>query len=246
MLYIYIYMSTGNQNNTIYIVCGQTTTGKSNLAVELALQHDGEVVSTDSRQIYAGLDIGSNKITEREMCGVVHHGLDIVQPEQRFTVADFQVYTRASILNIHSRGKTAILCGGTGLYIDAVMFDHYTFGGARATPAVWRVWDGFKNCSIHWIGLHSERDVLYKRIYRRAEVKSELVFDEVRTLLLAGVSRNWLYTLGLEYTLAVDYIESLISHTKYVELLTQKTLQYAKRQKTWFKRNTSIHWKTID
>ena len=110
--------------NRIVIVTGPTTTGKSALAVEIAKLYDGEIISADSRQVYIGLDIGSAKITSAEMGGIPHHMIDIADPTSEvFTVTDFQRITREKIHDIQSRGKLPILCGGTGMYIDAVVHD---------------------------------------------------------------------------------------------------------------------------
>lgn len=108
----------------LIVVCGPTATGKSDFAVDLALQLNGEVISTDSRQVYRGLDKGSGKITKEEMKGIPHHGLDIVElTETPYTVAEFKDYAQKIIQEIIARGNTPILCGGTGMYIDAVICD---------------------------------------------------------------------------------------------------------------------------
>ena len=106
----------------IIVICGPTATGKSALAVQLAQKFNGEVISADSRQVYTGLDIGSAKITESEMCGIPHHMIDIVHPNEYFSVAGFQKMARQKIAEIHARGKLPIICGGTGMYIDATIF----------------------------------------------------------------------------------------------------------------------------
>jgi len=107
----------------IIVVCGPTATGKSNKAVSLALEHNGEIVSTDSRQVYKGLDVGSGKITKKEMCGVVHYMLDVASPVRTYSVAQFQKKASKHIEDILKRGKTPILCGGTGFYIDAIIYN---------------------------------------------------------------------------------------------------------------------------
>lgn len=104
----------------IIVVLGQTSTGKSDLAVKLAKKFHGEVISADSRQVYRWLDIGSGKITQKEMKGVPHHLIDIVEPTDNFSVAEYKKLADKKILDILARGKTPIICGGTGFYIDAV------------------------------------------------------------------------------------------------------------------------------
>jgi tRNA dimethylallyltransferase len=107
----------------IIVVLGPTASGKSDLAVRLALEHNGEVVSADSRQVYKGLDIGSGKITLEEMKGVPHHLLDVISPKKIFTASDYAKLARKSISNILDRGKIPIVCGGTGFYIDALLYN---------------------------------------------------------------------------------------------------------------------------
>jgi tRNA dimethylallyltransferase len=106
----------------VLIVLGPTASGKSDLAVELALERDGEVISADSRQVYKGLNIGSGKITPEEMKGVPHHLLDVVTPHEIFTASDFSFLARKAADDIISRGKLPIICGGTGFYIDAFLY----------------------------------------------------------------------------------------------------------------------------
>ncbi len=105
----------------IIVICGQTATGKSDLAVKIAKKIDGEVISADSRQIYKGLDIGSGKITKKEMCGIKHHLLDIENPAKKFSVSDYKNLGEKAIQEIIGKGKTPIICGGTGFYIDALV-----------------------------------------------------------------------------------------------------------------------------
>lgn len=105
----------------IIVICGPTATGKSDKAVSLALEQNGEIISADSRQIYKGLDIGSGKITKKEMQGVPHHMLDIASPLRTYSVAQFQKKASACVRDILKRGKTPIICGGTGFYIDALV-----------------------------------------------------------------------------------------------------------------------------
>jgi tRNA dimethylallyltransferase len=104
----------------IISIVGPTASGKSDLAVEIAKEFKGEVISADSRQVYTGLDIGSGKITKKEMMGIPHHLLDVINPKKTFTVSNFKKLADEKIKEIVARGKTPILCGGTGFYIDAV------------------------------------------------------------------------------------------------------------------------------
>lgn len=112
----------------VIVVAGPTASGKSDFAVELALQENGEIISADSRQVYKGLDIGTGKITQEEMRGVPHHMLNIVDVGEEFSVAKYTALARPILEDILARGKTPIICGGTGQYIDALIYDIETPG----------------------------------------------------------------------------------------------------------------------
>ena len=119
----------------VIAVVGPTGSGKSDLAVSLALELDGEVVNADSMQFYRGMDIGTAKITEAERRGVPHHLLDTLDVTEEASVSDFQQQARALIADIHARGKRAILAGGSGLYVRAAL-DVLEFPGTD--PAIRR------------------------------------------------------------------------------------------------------------
>ena len=105
----------------ILVIVGPTAVGKSALAVRLAKKFNGEVISADSRQVYRGLNIGTGKIIKKEMRGVPHHLLDVAEPNKQFSAADFVRLGRAVITDIMARGRTPIICGGTGFYISALL-----------------------------------------------------------------------------------------------------------------------------
>jgi tRNA dimethylallyltransferase len=108
----------------LVVIVGPTASGKTSLAVTLAKEYSGEIISADSRAIYKGLDIGTAKPSLKERRGVPHWGIDIVGPEQTFSVADFQRYAKKVIRDIRSRGKIPFLVGGSGLYVDSVVYDY--------------------------------------------------------------------------------------------------------------------------
>ena len=105
----------------IIAVVGPTSGGKTGVAIEIARKIGGEIISTDSRQIYRGLNIGAGKVTKTEMRGVPHHLLDIAGPKSTVSVAQYQKLAMQEVRDILRRGKTPILCGGTGLYVDAIL-----------------------------------------------------------------------------------------------------------------------------
>ena len=105
----------------VIVVCGPTATGKSDLAVMIAREFNGEVISADSRQVYKGLNLGSGKITKKEMMGIPHYMLDIEEPKRIYTVDKYSKEGLKIARNIIKRHKLPIICGGTGMYIDALV-----------------------------------------------------------------------------------------------------------------------------
>lgn len=105
------------------IICGATATGKSDLAVGLAQEIGAEIVNADSMQVYVGMDIGTAKLDEKDRGGITHHLLDVLKVNEDSTVAWYQEHARATIDDIHKRGLDAIIVGGTGLYIKAIVDD---------------------------------------------------------------------------------------------------------------------------
>ncbi len=107
----------------VIVIVGPNASGKSKLAVKLAKKFQGEIISADSRQVYQGLNIGTGKITEKEMAGVPHHLLDIADPQKRFSVVSFKKLAQEAINKIAKLGKTPIIVGGGGFWINALIYD---------------------------------------------------------------------------------------------------------------------------
>jgi len=107
----------------LIILVGPTASGKSALGIQLAKKYGGEIISADSRQVYTGLNIGTGKVTTREMQRIPHHLLDVANPKKRFDVSQFKKLGEKSIKNISKRGVVPIIVGGTGFYIDALVYD---------------------------------------------------------------------------------------------------------------------------
>lgn len=112
-----------NEMPEVIAIVGPTASGKTALSVELAKAINGEVINGDAMQVYKGLDIGTAKITEEEKGGIPHHLFDVMEPDEPFSVAAYQKEVRHWIEEIQSRGKTPIIAGGTGLYVQAVLYD---------------------------------------------------------------------------------------------------------------------------
>ena len=109
------------EKKKIIVIVGPTASGKSDLAVKLAKKFNGEVISADSRQVYKGMDIGTGKITKKEMKGIKHYLLDVASPKRKFTVFQYQKIALRAIERILKKGKIPIICGGTGFYIQALV-----------------------------------------------------------------------------------------------------------------------------
>ncbi|MGG0185131.1 tRNA (adenosine(37)-N6)-dimethylallyltransferase MiaA [Bacillus rhizoplanae] len=112
------------KRDKVIVIIGPTAVGKTKLSIELAKALNGEIISGDSMQIYRNMDIGTAKVTEEEMDGIPHYMIDIKNPEDPFSVAEFQELVRGHIADITKRGKQPIIVGGTGLYIQSVLYDY--------------------------------------------------------------------------------------------------------------------------
>lgn len=272
------------QKPLVYVVCGPTATGKSDHAVELASKVDGEVISADSRQVYRGMDLGTGKITLEEMKGVPHHLLDIKNPDEDFSVEEFQRLAFEKIEEILARGKTPIICGGTGFYIQAItaniIFQDIPKNETlrkeleeksleelkeilaeipqeenskidvenkrrliRAIeigeflgkiPAIQK---GPKMYDFEFTYLDFPDEILKDRIEKRLEKRLEMgMVMEVAKLHEDGLSWKRLENFGLEYKYIAEFLQGKISEEEMLETLKLKIWQYAKRQRTWFKK----------
>jgi len=115
------YIDKKVKSMPIIAIVGPTASGKTSLAVSIARVLKGEIISADSRQVYRGMDIGTGKVTKREMRGIPHYLLDVANPKRIFTVAGYIPRAERAVRDIWKRGKTPIICGGTGFYIDALL-----------------------------------------------------------------------------------------------------------------------------
>ncbi|MGI6612288.1 MAG: tRNA (adenosine(37)-N6)-dimethylallyltransferase MiaA [Candidatus Nanosyncoccaceae bacterium] len=113
----------------LVVIVGPTASGKTGLSIRLAKRLNGEIISADSRAVYRYLDIGTAKPSLAEREGVPHWGIDLVEPNEKYSVADFQRYAKAKIKDIRRRGRVPFLVGGTGLYIDSIIFDYKLVNG---------------------------------------------------------------------------------------------------------------------
>ena len=270
----------------LVVIEGTNASGKSSLGVELAARFGGEIVSADSRQVFRRLDLGSGKITPEEMKGVPHHLLDVRDPGEFFSMADFQRLAYESIDGILQRRRLPFLVGGTGLYVDAVadgymLSDKAPDHSLRAhletfeTPELYRMLkeklpdteidprnrhrvmralerleaDDYRPAAksprfrLLKLGVTWPRDILKQRIDERLEARLKAgMVEEVKALLDEGVSEEFMVKLGLEYKYLTWYLTGKIGYEQMVEELGNAIKKFAKRQMTWFRRDSRIHW----
>lgn len=189
-------MTTRREEPPLIVIVGPTASGKTGLAVELAEECGGEIICADSRTIYKGMDIGTAKPTPEEQARVPHWGLDLVEPGERFTAADFKSYADDKIKEIRARGRVPFLVGGTGLYIDAVIFDYQFAGGAdhalRAELKDWSV----EELQLHCKKLNVElpENSLNKRYLIRAierkSISAKRREDPIDNSIIVGISTD--------------------------------------------------------
>lgn len=223
----------------ILTILGPTACGKTTFAAHLAADIDGEIISADSRQVYRKMDIGTGKdLADYTVEGrqIPYHLIDIAEPGTRYSVYQFQHDFHEAYTDIKSRGKTPILCGGTGLYIESVIRG-YEFDG-RVMPSM---------NSLN-IGLKIDREERRRKISARLRSRlAEGMVDEVKGLIDSGVSTAALIRYGLEYKYVTLYLLGELEYEEMVRLLEIAIHQFAKRQMTWFRgmeerRNIPIEW----
>lgn len=271
-------------------IVGPTASGKSDLAVAIAKRYNGEVISADSRQVYRQLNIGTGKITKEEMQNVPHHLLDVADPTEVYTVQQFRTDARQCIQAILDNHKLPIVAGGTGQYVDALLYKsmipivppNELLRDELNTYSTHQLYEHLKEkdprraASIEQnnkrrlvraleiidalgivppatkpvltyptlqIGIDLTNDTLRERITNRTSQRLDKGWiEEVRMLLASGVPKDRLAEFGLGYKYIAETIETITNTEAIVAAITQLEMQYVKRQRTWFKRNTNIHW----
>ena len=234
----------------VLIILGPTGSGKTGISIKLAKALNGEIISADSRAIYKGMDIGTAKPTKEERQGIPHYGLDLVEPGKRFTVADWKKYAENKIRDIKSRGKLPIIVGGTGLYIDALIYN-YQFKG----PTGNKIGDTEqKTCSDRkeikgdylLIGIKWTTEELRERLSKRITqmFKPEL-YDETKKLVQKYGWDNGAMKSDI-YEYAWKYLQGELSLEEAKLKCFYEDWHLAKRQMTWFKRNPNILWLNLE
>lgn len=274
-------MESQSNNTPLIVIVGETASGKSSLSLQLAQRFSGEIIAADSRTVYKGMDVGTAKPTVAERSRVPHHLLDIANPDQPITAARYKLLAQAAIAEVGGRGRLPFLVGGTGLYVDAVLFD-FAF---RRPPdpaqrrelqllSVEELQARLLEAGIplpanehnqrHLIrqletngevalsqelrpntlvlGLQVDREALRNRIVERTEAMFTAGLEqEVRRL-----SREYGWQIPAMQTIGYQEFETyFVGNRTLAEVkqeIVRNTVRYAKRQRSWFKRNKSIKY----
>lgn len=231
-----------NQHPPVLVIVGPTGSGKTGLAIEVAKIVNGEVISADSRAIYKGMDIGTAKPTIAEMDGVPHFGIDLVEPDERFTVVDFVRYAKQKIAEIRERGKLPIIAGGTGLYVDSLVFNYQFDDVVKKTCS-----DREEMSSDYIIvGINWPREKLRERLL----IRSNKLFEQnIEAETLSMVEKYGWDSQAMKsdiYPICWEMMRGNISREEAIRLNAIDDWHLAKRQLTWFSRNKNINWLSLD
>jgi len=231
------------EEHPLITILGPTATGKTHVAVRLSAEIGAEIISADSRQVYRRMDIGTGKdISEYNYNGtpVPYHLIDIEEPGVKYNVFRYQQSAFKAIREIEEKGKPVVLCGGSGLYIEAIL-QGYRFKFQEEQQILS---DPLPSLIF---GLRGDRDLIRTRITQRLRARlEEGMIDEVQALIDSGVSTDILLRYGLEYKFVTLFILGEISYEEMFTQLNTAIHQFAKRQMTWFRRmerlSFDIHW----
>lgn len=303
-------MTENIRNNStkkiIYFVIGPTSSGKTALSIELAKKiGNAEIISADSRQVYRDFDLSSGKVTEAEMENIPHHLLDVINPGEYFSVVDFTELALKKIDEIFPRGNTPIVCGGTGFYIDSLLYDYNlpdvkqdpeqrTDLESKSAPELYKILIrklfSFPNLrfflrniktfrrfsdleyrnnphrlmraievvnqlgyipalqkekrfpdnefTVEIINIKITKEKLHEKIYKRLleRIENGMIEEIVKVKEKYNLTFPYLEKLGLEFKWVARLLQDKISKEEMTEKLFIEICQYAKRQKTWFKR----------
>ncbi len=285
------------------VISGPTGIGKTKLSLELAKSLKGEIISADSMQIYKHMDIGTAKILKKDMEGVPHHLIDEIYPDEDFTVSNFKTKAKELISKINLRKKLPIVVGGTGLYINSLVYDlNFTkvsydekirfkyekiacdkgldylhsllvdvdpksskkinMNDKKRVIRALEIYDitgktmseynkdfrkENKDYNLSIICLNMDRSKLYDRINSRVDKMIEKgLIEEVNNLLEMGYNKNSVALQGIGYKEIIMYFDKKLTLEDSINLIKQKSRNYAKRQITWFRRDNRVKWISID
>ncbi len=276
----------------LIVILGPTSAGKTALSLELAQEYCGEIVSADSRQVYRGMNVGTNKVTGDERQLIAHHLIDVKDPREQMTLAEYKQRADAAIYDIAARGKLPFLVGGSPLYLRAVI-DNYEIPQVPANesyrqeleledlallleklraldPETFQIIDrknprrivralevihatgkpfsssqkrGPQHYRTLLLGIDRPRDELYLRVDRCVDRRiQEGMIEEVVGLMKKGIDPKRLIGFGLEYKYITLFLQGSLTKEEAIQQLKFATHDFARRQLTWFRKDTRIHW----
>lgn len=245
LLLIKILQDDKSQQEKVIVILGATSTGKSSLAIKLAEFLQTEIISADSMAVYKNFDVGTAKPSLEELQKVRHHLIDILDAEEKFSVAEFVRRAEKIITEINLQKKFPVIVGGTGLYIQALL-EGYHFDTAKSHAKNFSA-TGKLNYNALVIGLTTYRE----RLYNRIDLRTQKMFDaglveEVKRLLDAGVSPTAQAMLGIGYKEVLEHLQGKLTLQETISKVAQATRNFAKRQLTWFRRMDYIKWFTTE
>ena len=220
-------------------IVGPTGVGKTKLSLELAKHYNAEIINCDSMQIYKELNIGTAKITNME--GIKHHMLDICSIKDKYSVYDYQKDTRKILDRLIKNNINVIIVGGTGLYLKALLYD-YKFNKLNKDRIKLEKNDSKLLYNVCFIGLTTNRNKLYEIINNRVDkMFNDGLLEEVKDLY------NKKYDIkAIGYKELYEYFDNNTSLEDAIDLIKQKSRNYAKRQYTWFNNQMNINWINVD
>lgn len=290
-----------NYKNKIIIILGPTASGKTNLAVKLARDFNGEIISADSRQVYKYMDIGTGKdLDEYKLTSkgtvkrIKYHLIDVINPKSTYSVSNWVKACNKAIINIQKRNKLPIICGGTALYIyafekgyqlpksnkkdllkirrkldrlslnqlanklkqiDSITYKKIDLKNRRRVQRAIEIYklhgktkssleqNKKPNFDILKLGIKLNKSKLHNKINKRLSSRFEQgMIREIDKLIKIGVSYKKLQSFGLEYKWLSWYMQKKINYQQLVAGLSIDIKRFAKRQMTWFKKDTKIKW----
>ncbi len=235
-----------SEREKVVVILGATSTGKSSLGLKLAEKFDTEIISADSMAVYKNFNIGTAKPLPEELKRVKHYLIDVLNPEEKFSVVEFVKLAGNLITEINLRGKIPIVVGGTGLYIKALL-EGYDFSEPDLNGKISKSTESFfaKTGNLKYnarvFGLTLKRDELYRRINLRTEkMFSEGLVEEVKNLISSGVPKNAQAMLGIGYKETVEFLDGSANLKETISKVAQATRNFAKRQLTWYRKMNYI------
>ncbi len=239
-------------------ILGPTATGKSALALALAERHGGEIINCDSTVVFRGFDIGTDKIAPADRRGIPHHLIDIADPTDEYTAAQFARDAAAVIRDIHARGHLPILAGGTGFYYRALTRGLFPGPGRDAilrgrleavltgrplTAHFAETASPIPDVEVRAIALRLPADAISARVTRRVDDQfARGLLDEIRTLLARGIPEDARPFGGLVYRQALEHLRGVRDEASTRALIAQENRRYARRQLIWFRKEPNLSW----